>query len=213
MRVCVDMDTEAFAYYVDSVLECCIGGDVKGLKKLAVLWNGGHRPELNIDDALIFAADAGHVNILKCLYKDFGLSYRNASARDNLAIQLASKNGHVEVLEVLYSLYRLRKLDAQSNNNFALRTACMHNQVEIMECLADLYELDYDDAKVDCAFCLRLGVECGNDKVLECLYEVYGLDEDDAVDVITPEMLVIADEKGYSKSLKILRNLYGVNVV
>ena len=57
--------------------------------------------------ALRYAAENGHLEVLKYLHNSFKLTAIDARARDNYALIYAAENGHVEVLKWLKEMFGL----------------------------------------------------------------------------------------------------------
>ena len=103
-------------------------------------WNG-----LNSQDArawnnlaLRWAAENGHLDVLKWLVSTFNLNSEDVRSDDNRALQLAAEYGHLDVLKWLVSTFNLNSDDVRSRNNYALQWAASEGHLDVVKYLCGI---------------------------------------------------------------------------
>ncbi len=79
----------------------------------------------NLNDALVRAAENGHVDVVDCLLRH---AMFDPSADDNYAIRLATENGH---LAVVGRLLRDERVDPSVDDGYAVRWAALHGHLAV----------------------------------------------------------------------------------
>ena len=77
------------------------------------------------------AAENGHVEVLRFLKNEFGLTADDARANDNEALRMAAANGHIDILRFLKKEFGLTADDAGADNNYALRLATFNASLSL----------------------------------------------------------------------------------
>lgn len=151
-------------------MQACTKGDVKTVSRMV----GSAIAQTQLREAFIKAATCGHVNILRSLRKDFGVTADDARADHNEALCRATINGHVEVLRVLRKDFGLTADDARTDD-LSLRGAVEYGHAEILRALHDLFGLTAEDARSSCDNrAIQWAAANGQVKVLRVLHEVFG---------------------------------------
>lgn len=153
------------------------------------------------------AVKRGHVAVLECLRRLFGLGVEDVP---DFFLHVAAYKGHTAVLEwmryrigmdvkdrhdllgstlernsvgaMLYvrDHFGVTTEDARANNNYFLYWVSFHGKTEALETLHDAYGLTAEDARTCDNIALRVAAEEGHVAVLECLHRCFGLGPEDA---------------------------------
>ena len=138
-------------------------------------------PSLNevIPTLLVTASVWGHVNVVRELREDYGLTVDDARASNNEALRLACVYGNVEVVRELRLGFKLTAEDARVMDNCPLRGACHYGHVGVVRELRLGYGLTAYDARVRDNEALCLACWHGHNEVVRELHEGYGLTVDE----------------------------------
>jgi hypothetical protein len=133
---------------------------------------------LDLNDALVWAAANGHVDVLDCLLRH---AMFDPSADDNFAIRHAAGNGRLAVVE---RLLQDERVDLSVKENYAVRCAAQFGYLAVIERLL----LDERvDPSVDDNYALRLAAQKGHLAVVDRLLEDDRVDVADAIQCSRPE--------------------------
>ena len=88
----------------------------------------------------------GHLEVVKYLHTEFGLTADDARTLHDEALTYACENGHLEVVKYLHRGFKLTKQDAQYYNNEALKFACENGHANVVKYLATGFKLTKEDA-------------------------------------------------------------------
>ncbi|KAJ3284904.1 hypothetical protein HDU76_008209, partial [Blyttiomyces sp. JEL0837] len=122
--------------------------------------------ELTKNQAICFASERGHVDVVKVLLETPGV---DASAVNNYAIRRAAKNGHYDVVKVLVGA---KGVDPGDCENEAFYAACEYDHVKVVE---ELLKVEVVRAGVN--FKKAVLDALGNDQaeIVKVLLEVEGV--------------------------------------
>jgi surface antigen len=96
----------------------------------------GHR---KLNDALVRAAENGHVDVVDCLLQ---YAMFDPSADDNYAVRLAARHGHIAVVE---RLLQDKRVDPSADDNYAVRRAAGYGHLAVVERLLQDVRVDPSD--------------------------------------------------------------------
>jgi ankyrin repeat protein len=116
----------------------------------------------NLNDALVRAAENGHVDVIDYLLRH---AMFDPSADGNCAIQLAAENGHLAVVE---RLLQDKRVDPSANNNYAVGLAAQYGHIAVVERLLRDDRVD-PSANDNCA--VGLAAKNGHIAVVERLLQ------------------------------------------
>jgi hypothetical protein len=116
----------------------------------------------NLNDALVRAAQNGHVDVVDCLLRH---AMFDPSADDNRAVRWAAENGHIVVIE---RLLQDKRVDPSAEDNYAIREAAFNGHLAVVERLLQDARVD-PTAHENCA--VRWAAEEGHIAVVERLLQ------------------------------------------
>jgi hypothetical protein len=122
----------------------------------------------NLNDALVRAAQNGHVDVVDCLLRH---AMFDPSVDGNRAIRQAAWNGHLAVVE---RLLQDRRVDPSAKHNFAVRRAAEYGRLAVVE---RLLQDERVDPSANDNYAVRWAAYFGHLAVVDRLLE------DDRVDV------------------------------
>jgi ankyrin repeat protein len=121
----------------------------------------------NLNDALVRAAQNGHVDVVDCLLRH---AMFDPSADDNYAVRLAARHGHIAVVE---RLLQDKRVDPSAVDNLAILAAAANGHLAVVERLLQDKRVD---PSADDNYAVGLAAACGHLAVVERLLQ------DDRVD-------------------------------
>jgi hypothetical protein len=162
----------------------------------------------NINEAFIWAAENGHLHVLKWLKNKYitdekPKTYQNSAFIEaaknghlhvlkwlkknfkkkfdiNSTFVLAADHGHLEVLKWLKDTYNITEKEAKSNNNEAFRGTASSGHLKVLKWLKYIYNITESEAKSDNNYAFRLAAHNGHLKVLKWLKETFHITDDEA---------------------------------
>ncbi len=132
----------------------------------------------NLNEALVLAAQNGHVDVVDCLLRH---EMFDPSAVGNLAIRRAAQNGHLMVVE---RLLQDKRVDPSAHDNFAVRWAAANGHVAVVE---RLLQDERVDPSANDSGAVRLAAYNGHLAVVDRLLEDNRVDAAVAIQCSRPE--------------------------
>ena len=126
------------------------------------------------------ACENDHLETVKYLRKEFGLTTDDARNQDNYALRWACANGHLKIVRYLKKEFGLTAKDVRAGDNYALRWSCRNNHLSIVKYLKEKFSLTAKDARASNNFGLRWACENCHLNVVKYLREGFGLTTEDA---------------------------------
>lgn len=172
---------------VKAFFDACIEGNLWAVKcfhqSLGVTAKdarGLYKKNVYVYTAIEWTSLKGHVEVLRYLREEMGLTTDDARANTNFALRLASPRGHVKVLKYLFDGFRLTTEDARADNNFALRLAARNGHSAIVKCLVTKFGLTAKDARTNYNYALRKACKHGHHEVVKSMLKTGLLTRADA---------------------------------
>ena len=136
-----------------------------------MLDSGDLRGDGNLNEALVRAAENGHVDVVDCLLRHATMF--DPSADENCAIRLAAANGHLAVVE---RLLQDERVDPSDEDNYAVRLAARNDHLAVVERL--LHDVSVDPSARD-SEAIQLAAARGHLAVVERLMQDTRVDPSD----------------------------------
>jgi hypothetical protein len=111
----------------DTFCDHAFHGRLADVQRMLELESGKLPVDENLNDAVVRAAEKGHVDIVDYLLRH---AMFDPSANDNGAIQVAAQNGRLAVVERLLQDVRV---DPSANDNYAVRWAALYGHLIVVE--------------------------------------------------------------------------------
>ena len=132
-------------------------------------------PEIDVNKATLYAAENGHLNIIKTLEKsttsDVNFSYNN-----NTALTLASWKGNSDIVKHLLTKDRVNVNKATCQKKMTpLNLACKFGHAEVVTLLLDMPDVDVNKGSVQKDFPLSYAVEGENTEIVKLLLSAPGI--------------------------------------
>ncbi len=91
----------------------------------------------NANEAIVLAAEMGHVNVLQFLHDIVGMNIGDFRAQDNEAIVAATRRNNINVLQFLLNTIKLTRDDFSTRNGTVLLIAMENNDIELLRFFID----------------------------------------------------------------------------
>lgn len=160
---------------VDVVNFIMLYGCCRENMKIGMAWKIGYF-RCNWRKILFTACKNGHLEIIKFLENDVGLSAKNFRFLDNYACRIACKHNQLEVVEFLWYKVGLNIEDFRSKNNYACRYACDKGHLRIVVFLKDFVGLEFNDFVTEDNFAFRIACNKNHLEIVKFLINQVGLD-------------------------------------
>lgn len=134
-------------------------------------------------DALMSAAENGHLPVLQFLTHDMGVTVDDAReelGRVSRPFKIAAAMGHVSVLKFLHQEWNLTAADARDDENYALICAAGNGHRHVLEFLHRVCKLTTNDARAQDNRALKVAALNGHLSVLKFLAFEWNLTAEDA---------------------------------